>query len=53
MLDEPRILSSDARTRVLLLTFREALLLVLRGIEDYLGMPRSVPTKREKEGARC
>jgi len=53
MLDESRILDTESRKRLLLLTFREALLLALRGIEDYLGMPRSVPTKREKEGARC
>jgi hypothetical protein len=53
MLDDTRTLSADARTRLLLMTLREALLMVLRGIEDYLGMPRSVPTKREKEQARC
>lgn len=32
--------------REFVLKLREALLLALRAAEDYLGMPRSVPTKR-------
>lgn len=38
----------SARQRALLLAVRQALLIVLREIEDYLDMPRSVPTRRRE-----
>ena len=36
----------DVRTRIALMTVREALLLVLGEIEDYLGEPRTKPARR-------
>lgn len=39
--------------RALLMTIRQAILMLLGGIEDYLGMPRSVVPKhvrKESEG---
>ena len=37
-----------AKQRRALLAVREALLMLLRAVEDYLEMPRSVPTKRDR-----
>ncbi len=36
------------RERILLLAVRQALIIMLRGIEDYLEMPRSIEPKRAK-----
>ena len=53
--DEPKLTLirsiSDAE-RMLLMARRQAILLELRGIEDYLGMERSIETKREKRRHR-
>ena len=40
----------DERQRILLMTFRQALIMVLGALEDYMGMPRSVVPKRKREG---
>lgn len=42
----------DDRTRALLLTLRAALLMALGAIEDALGMPRTVPNRRERRAGR-
>jgi len=46
------IRSLPEHERAFWLTRRQALLLELRGIEDYLGMERSIETKREKRRHR-
>ena len=38
----------DPRVRALLMTIRQALLIVLGGIEEYLGIERSVKPKRKR-----
>lgn len=38
----------DDRTRTLLLTLRAALLMALGAIEDVLGLPRSLPSRKER-----
>ncbi len=53
--DEPKltlIRSISEHERAFWLAKRQALLLELRGIEDYLGMERSIETKREKRRHR-
>jgi hypothetical protein len=42
----------DDRTRQLLLTLRAALLMALGAIEDALGLPRTLPPRRERREAR-
>jgi len=42
----------DSRTRVLLLAVRRALIVVLIELENYLGVERSVYTKKERETCR-
>ena len=46
------IRSISEHERAFWLAKRQALLLELRGIEDYLGMERSIETKREKRRHR-
>lgn len=41
----------DARTRLLLITLRRALIAALGAIEDVLQMDRSVPCRRDKQAA--
>ena len=41
--------TNTASTRVLLLAFRQALLIALGALEDYLGLPRSVVPKHKRE----
>jgi hypothetical protein len=38
----------DRRTRCLLMALREALIVALRGVETYLGMPLSIPPKERR-----
>lgn len=40
---------ADDRQRALLLARREALLIELKAIEEFLGLARTVPNKRERE----
>jgi hypothetical protein len=40
--------SYDAKIRRLLIAVRQALLIMIGGIEDYLGLERSVVPKRKK-----
>lgn len=42
----------DDRTRQLLFTLRAALLMALGAIEDALGLPRTVPTRKERRENR-
>ena len=35
----------DARTRVLLLAIRQALIIALRALEEYLGMEQTIPRR--------
>jgi hypothetical protein len=42
----------STKDRALLMVVRQALIMVLGGIEDYLGMPRSVQPKRKREKAQ-
>jgi len=41
-------MTADTKQRVLLLSIRQALLIILGAIEDYLGMERSVIPKHAK-----
>jgi hypothetical protein len=43
----------DDRTRHMLLTLRAALLMALGAIEDALGLPRTLPPRRERREARA
>jgi hypothetical protein len=43
--------SMDDKTRVLLLAVRQALLIVLGALENYMGMERSVVPKHKRENA--
>lgn len=43
----------DDRTRQLLLTLRAALLMALGAIEDCLGMPRTLPSRKERRAERA
>jgi hypothetical protein len=36
---------TDNRTRVLLMALRQALIICLRALEDYLGMEQSIPRR--------
>ena len=38
----------DRRTRMLLMSIRQALIIALGGVEDYLGLPRSIVPRRKK-----
>ena len=38
----------DGRTRVLLLAIRQALIIALGALEEYLGMERSIIPKRKR-----
>lgn len=38
----------DERTKRLLMIFREALIIALGGLEDYLGLPRSIVPRRKR-----
>lgn len=41
----------DERTKVLLLSVRQAIIMMLGALEDYLGLPRSItPRHRKGEG---
>lgn len=40
---------TDERTRLLLVAVRQALIITLNAIEDYLGVPRSVVTARRRQ----
>ena len=42
----------DDRTRQLLLTLRAALLMALGAIEDALGLPRTLPSRKERRESR-
>jgi hypothetical protein len=43
---------AQAKNRALLMTVRQALIMLLGAVEDYLGMPRSVQPKHKREKAR-
>jgi len=45
MTDTEREAAQQRKTQVLLLATRQACLMILGAIEDYLQMPRSVPPK--------
>lgn len=55
LLDSPasrgqsRTMPVEARTRALLMSVRQALIMVLGSLEDYLGMPRSIVPRRKKQ----
>jgi hypothetical protein len=40
----------EPRTRTLLLAVRQALIIALGAIEDYLSVPRSIVPKHKREG---
>lgn len=42
----------DERTRRLLMVVRQALIMVLGALEEYLGMPRSIVPQRKREESR-
>jgi hypothetical protein len=42
----------DDRTRHMLLTLRAALLMALGAIEDALGLPRTLPSRKERRAER-
>lgn len=39
----------DARTRALFVTLRQILIMALGAVEDYLGIPRSIQSKRKRK----
>ena len=43
----------DDRTRQLLLTLRAALLMALGAIEDTLGLPRTLPSRKDRRADRA
>jgi hypothetical protein len=43
----------DDRTRQLLLTLRAALLMALGAVEDVLGMPRTLPPRKDRRAERA
>jgi hypothetical protein len=43
----------DERTRHLLLTLRAALLMALGAVEDALGLPRTLPSRKERRAERA
>lgn len=43
----------DDRTHRLLIALRAALIMALGAIEDALGMPRSIATRRERRAERA
>jgi len=45
MQQNPDKIMIDDSTRVLLLSFRQALLMILGALEDYLQLPRSITPK--------
>lgn len=42
-------MNDEARFRVLLMSVRQAIIIVLGAIEDYLEMPRSIIPKRKRD----
>ncbi len=42
----------DDRTRAMLLALRAALLMALGAVEDALGLPRTVPSRKERRAHR-
>jgi len=42
----------DPRTRKLLMTFREAMIIALGALEDYLSVPRSIQPRRKRDDLR-
>lgn len=42
----------DDRTRHLLMTLRAALLMALGAVEDCLGLPRTLPSRKERRESR-
>lgn len=45
---EPSRVTMTQSTRVLLLTVRQALIMILGALEDYLGMERSITPRRKR-----
>ena len=43
----------DSSTRAMLLTLRAALLMALGAIEDALGLPRTLPSRKERRAERA
>lgn len=42
----------DDRTRAMLMALRAALLMALAAVEDALGLPRTLPSRRERRAER-
>lgn len=43
--------ADDPRLKALLMTFRQALIIMLGGLEDYLGLPRSIEPRAKRSSA--
>jgi hypothetical protein len=41
----------SARQRELLMALRQALIVFLRALDDYLGLPPTIPTRRQRQAA--
>lgn len=47
--NEPTMSAPDRRTRILLMSVRQALIIILGAIEDYLGVSRSIVPRRKRD----